>query len=120
MALWSAWLVAVLALVAAAYAGWLMVRNRPVDNPLFYLASVLEVALVAQLVGGCIALAQTSRAVEGITFVGYLLTCVVIPPVAIVWGVAEKSRWGTAVVLVAMLTIAVLVLRLVQLWSGHV
>ncbi|KAA1419814.1 hypothetical protein FE697_018070 [Mumia zhuanghuii] len=119
MSLWFAWFVALAAVGVAAYAAYLLVRDRPVDNPLFYLASALEVLVLVQLVAGCVALAGTSRDVEGVTFVGYLLTCAVIPPAAVVWGVAEKTRWGTGVVVVGMLTVAVLVARLVQIWGGH-
>ncbi|MGH1563228.1 hypothetical protein [Mumia sp. DW29H23] len=119
MSTWFAWFVALAAVGVAAYAAYLLVRNRPVDNPLFYLAAALEVVLVVQLVAGCVALAATTRDIEGVTFVGYLVTCVLVPPAAIIWGVAEKSRWGTGVVVVGMLTVAVLVARLVQLWSGH-
>ncbi len=119
MALWFAWFVALAAVAVAGYAAYLLARNRPVDNPLFYAASALELLLVVQTVAGCVALASTDRDIEGVTFVGYLLTCVLIPPAAVLWGVSEKSRWGTGVVVVGMLTVAVLVARLVQLWSGH-
>ncbi|MDD9350569.1 hypothetical protein, partial [Mumia sp.] len=94
MALWFAWFVALAAVAVAGYAAFLLVRDRPVDNPLFYAAAALEVLVVVQTVAGCVALANTGRDVEGVTFVGYLLTCVLIPPAAVIWGVAEKTRWG--------------------------
>jgi hypothetical protein len=46
------------------------------------------------------------------------VTLVVIPPAAVIWGIAEKSRWGTGVVVVAMLTVAVLCVRVLQIWKG--
>jgi len=112
------WLVLAQCLVISLYAGYLIVRDRPVDDPLFYGAAVLEVALLVQLVAGCVALATTDRDVAGVTFVGYLLTAVVTPPVGVLWGISEKSRWGTGVVVVAMVTVAALQLRIVQLWAG--
>lgn len=111
--------IGLLAMVVAVWAGWLTARDLPVDNALFYAVSVVEVLLVVQLVGGCIALAVTSRPVEGGTFVGYLLTAVLVPPAAVLWGVAEKSRWGTGVLAVGMFTVAVLSLRLLDIWVGH-
>lgn len=114
----TAYTIAIGALVVAAGAAWLMVRRHPVGNPLFYAASVVEVALVAQLVAGCVALARTDRAIEGGTFVSYLVTLVLIPPASILWGVAEKSRWGTGVVVVGMLTVAALCARIVDIWTG--
>lgn len=106
-------------LLVAAWAGWMTVRDRLVDNPLFYAVSVVEVALVAQLVGGCVALARTDREVDGVTFVAYLLTSAVVPPAAVLWGIAEKSRWGVGVVAVGMLTVAALSLRLLDIWVGR-
>jgi hypothetical protein len=113
-----AYAVAILAVVVAAFAAWHTVRRQAFSNPLFYAVAVLEVALVGVLVGGCVALAQTSRDVNGVLFVSYLVTMVVVPPAAVLWGIAEKSRWGTGVVSVALLTVAVLCVRVLQIWEG--
>ena len=110
--------VAIAALFAALFAGWHTLTRRPFGNPLFYAIGVLEVALVALLVGGIAALSMTSRDVDAVLFVSYLVTVVVIPPAAVLWGIAEKSRWGTGVVVVAMLTVAVLCVRLLDIWKG--
>jgi len=115
-----AWTVALLALAVAAHAAWHLMRNQPFSNPLFYSVAVLEIALIVLLIGGVIALSRTDKQVDGVLFISYLVTQVVIPPVAVVWGVAEKSRWGTGVVIVAMLTVAVLCARLHGIWEGTV
>ncbi|WP_375003656.1 hypothetical protein [Aeromicrobium sp. CTD01-1L150] len=109
-----------LSLGGAVLAGWHTWRREPFSNPLFYVLSALEVALLAALVGGCVALAQTSRDVDGVLFVSYLVTVVVIPPAALIWGISEKSRWGTGVVVVALVTVAALVLRVHGIWEGNV
>ena len=111
-------IVAIMAVAVAAFAAWHTFRRKPFSNPLFYAASVLEIALLGMLVAGSIALAATSRDVDGVLFVSYLVTLVVIPPAAVLWGIAEKSRWGTGVVVVAMLTVAVLCVRVLQIWKG--
>ncbi|MGZ5388883.1 MAG: hypothetical protein ACXWDH_02130 [Aeromicrobium sp.] len=111
--------VAVGALLVAGFAALHTGRDLPFSNPLFYTVALLEIALIALLIGGCIALAQTPRDVDGVLFVSYLITVVVIPPAAVVWGIAEKSRWGTGVVVVAMLTVAVLCVRLLGIWQGQ-
>jgi hypothetical protein len=113
-----AWVVLVLCLVVTLYAGYLILRDRPVDDTLFYGAAALEVLLVAQAIGGCVALTTTERDVDGVTFVGYLLTAVIAPPVGVLWGISEKSRWGTGVVIIAMVTVAALQLRIAELWAG--
>jgi hypothetical protein len=113
-----AYVVAIAAVLVAAFAGWHMLRELPFSNPLFYAIAALEILLVALLVGGSIALGSTSRDVDGVLFVSYLVTLVVIPPAAVLWGIAEKSRWGTGVVVVAMLTVSVLCVRLLGIWKG--
>jgi hypothetical protein len=115
-----AWSVGLLALATAVYAGWHTWRDQPFSNPLFYAVSALELVLLAVLVGGSIALARTDRDVDGVLFVSYLVTVVVVPPAAVLWGIAEKSRWGTGVVVVAMLTVSVLSARLLGIWEGTV
>jgi H+/gluconate symporter-like permease len=110
--------IAILGVLVAAFAGWHVVTRRPFGNPLFYAVSALEIVLLVLLVGGSIALGRTSRDVDGVLFISYLLTMVVIPPAAVLWGIAEKSRWGTGVVVVAMLTVAVLSIRLLGIWKG--
>lgn len=110
--------VLVLAVAVAAFAAWHLWRDLAFSNPLFYAVIVLELVLIAVLVGGIVALSTTSRDVEGGLFISYLATMVVIPPAAVLWGIAEKSRWGSGVVVVAMLSVAVLSLRTLQIWKG--
>ncbi|MDQ3158108.1 MAG: hypothetical protein M3Q98_15555 [Actinomycetota bacterium] len=114
-----AYAVAIGALLVAGFAALHTARNQLFSNPLFYAVALLEIALVALLVGGCIALGTTSRGVDGVLFVSYLVTVVIIPPAAVLWGIAEKSRWGTGVVVVAMLSISVLCVRLLGIWQGQ-
>lgn len=113
-----AYAVAALATAVALFAAWHTVRDRPFGNPLFYAVGLLELLLLVVLVGALVALARTSRDVDAGLFVPYLLTVVVIPPAAVLWGIAEKSRWGTGVVVVALLTVAVLMVRVLQIWQG--
>lgn len=115
-----AWVAGLAALAAAGFAGWHTVRDRPFSNPLFYAVGVLEAGLVGTLVGGSIALAVTDRDVDGVLFVSYLVTVVVIPPAAVLWGIAEKSRWGTGVVVVALVTVAAMIGRVHGIWEGTV
>jgi hypothetical protein len=113
-----AWLVAACGLVVAGRAGWLVVRARRVDDAQFYLVAAAELVLVIVTLGGLIALARTSRDVDGIVFGSYLVTTSAILPVALLWGVSDDTRWGPGSLLVGGLVVAVLALRLLQLWVG--
>lgn len=115
-----AWVVALVALAIAAYAAWHTARDKSFSNPLFYAIALFELGLIGLLIGGSVALARTDREVDGVLFVSYLVTVVVIPPAAVLWGIAEKSRWGTGVVVVALLSVAVLAARLHGIWEGTV
>ncbi|MGW6930740.1 hypothetical protein ACWGE0_11790 [Lentzea sp. NPDC054927] len=115
----------VLALAGAAYAGLLIALNKallPLTKlswGLVWCLAVLEVGLLVQAVIGIAALLGTERDVERLSFVGYLLGPVVIPPVAVVWSAAERTRWSAGVLVVACLSVPVMTVRLGQIWAGH-
>lgn len=110
--------IAIYALLVAIFAGWHTYRRQDFSNPLFYAVGVLQIVLIGLLIGSSIALSRTTRDVDGVLFVSYLVTMVVIPVAATLWGIAEKSRWGTGVVVVAMLTVSVLSVRCLGIWQG--
>lgn len=72
---------------------------------------VQAVTAIAQMFGG-------DRPEQLATFTGYLLTVVLVPPLAALLSSAERSRWGSVIVTVAALVVAVLVFRLQQVWAG--
>jgi hypothetical protein len=112
----TALLVAALALAAVALVHVALDRS-PGTLPLGALG-VLEVALVAQLVVGVVLLATDDQSTSAVVFVGYLVGILLILPAGVLWSLAERSRSGTAVLVLACLTVAFLVLRLGQLWDA--
>jgi hypothetical protein len=71
---------------------------------------VLVGLVVAKIAGG-------GRPAGGLaTLIGYLIATPVIPVAAGFWGLLERSRWGPAVIAVAGLVVAVLIVRLHQIW----
>lgn len=115
----------VLALVAAAWALVLVVLDKPLTletKPTLGVAGLvvlLEVGLLVQAVIGVVRLVGLDREISGATFVGYLLGPVVVLPLAGFWSIAERSRWGAAVLVVGCLSVPVMIVRLHQVWSGH-
>jgi hypothetical protein len=109
--------VIVAGLVLAGYAGLTTARNRRMEVPLLVAVGVLEV-LVLILVGLVVAkLAGGARPAGGLaTLIGYLIATPVVPVAAGFWGLLERSRWGPAVIAVAGLVVAVLMVRLHQIW----
>lgn len=118
MSTWSFALVLALAAIAAIVLVVDLARDRAAQDSHFIALGVLELVLVAQLVGGGIALARTDREVEGVVFVSYLVTIVLAPVVGAFFSLAERSRVGTSILLLAVATVAGLELRLWDLWTA--
>lgn len=103
----------VLALVTGVYVAF----DRSPDRVLVALLALLEAGLVVQAVVGIAQLIGGSGD-PGVTYVGYLLAVLVILPLGLLWSLGERSRGATAVLIVALLTVAFLVLRLVQIHAA--
>jgi hypothetical protein len=115
----------VLALVCAAWALLLVVLDKPLtlDTGLTLgiagAVVLLELGLLVQAVIGVVKLVGLDREISSATFVGYLIGPVIVLPLAGFWALAERSRWGAAVLVVGCLSVPVMVLRLQQVWAGH-
>ncbi len=107
----------VASLVLALVTGVYVALDRSPDRVLVALLALLEAGLVVQAVVGIAQLVGGSGD-PGITFVGYLLAVLVILPLGLLWSLGERSRGATAVLIVALLTVAFLVLRLVQIHAA--
>jgi uncharacterized membrane protein len=103
-----------LAVATAVY----VVLGRSPDTPLVGAMALLEAALVAQLVVGVVQLVDDDRSTSPVVFVGYLIGILLVLPAGVLWSLAERSRSGTAVLIIACLTVTFLLLRLGQLWHG--
>ena len=95
-----------------------LVQDRAAEDGMFVLLGVTELVLLGQLVGGCVALNGTERDVDGTLFVSYLVGVALVLPIGAFWSLAERTRAGTAVVLLAVLTVAALEVRLDAIWAG--
>lgn len=104
-------------LVVVLWCVGLVILNKPVNDPTLGLLALLELALLVQVVFGIINLVNTDRDVSGATFVGYLIAALLILPLATFWSLAERSRWGTTVVIIGCLVLPVLIVRLNQIWN---
>lgn len=97
-----------------------IIRDRLVNKPILGLLVLIEVGLVAQLVLGIVMVVDDSEGVSVPTYLGYLLGCLVVLPLAAGWSWAERTRGGTAVLLAGLFVVPFLLLRLHDIWSLHV
>ena len=115
---WLEVLVYVIAGTAGVLAVVHLARNRPVEDGMFLLLGIAELLLLVQLVLGSIDLAHTDRDVSGTLFVSYLVGVTLVLPIGAFWSLAERTRAGTGVLLVAVLTVVALQLRLETIWGA--
>jgi hypothetical protein len=80
-----------------------------------------ELLLIAQLaVTTYLVIRGASAATDTVEFYAYIITALLIPPAAVFWALIERnSRWSTVVMAVAALSIAVMLVRMHQIWTGH-
>jgi hypothetical protein len=79
---------------------------------------VLEVALVVQAVAAVIGLARGHHPSEPTTHLAYLVVSLVVLPVAAFQVRGEGGRWAGALTAVALVIVAVLVIRLQTTWRS--
>lgn len=117
MTSWSYGVILALAAVAAVVLLVDLARDRSAQDSHYIAAGVLQVAVLVQLVGGSIALGRTGRDIEGAVFVSYLVTVAFMPIVGALLSLAERSRVGTTILLLAVATVAGLEVRLWDVWG---
>ena len=105
-------------LLSAVWLVVLLVQDRTAPRVLLNLLAVAELALLVHLVLGIVRV--TGDAPAGISeweYIGYLIGVVLFIPAGVVWSSGEKSRGGTAVLLVAVLLVPFMFVRLADIWS---
>ena len=108
--------------IVACVAGLLCVviglaGRRPNDVTLGALV-IVELLLLAQLVIALIAPGLGNHPTGSVPeFAVYLISALLIPPLAVFWALIERTRWSTVVLGVAAFAIAVMVVRMEQIWA---
>lgn len=112
------WAVIVASLAYAAWALVAVVRNQAPREPYVIGAGAVELLILLQAVVAIVMMITDGAPDETATFIGYLLMNLIIVPLGLFWALAEKSRWGTSVLVVAALVVPVLVVRMQQIWDA--
>ncbi len=93
-----------------------LIRNRLIDDPLVLGSVAIEIALLVQLVVGLVRSGSIADGSERATFIAYLFTILVVLPATVWIAIKEKTQWAMGVVLGGAVVVAILVLRLEQIW----
>jgi hypothetical protein len=105
------------ALIVGVWCGITALRNKPTGDPHLYGIAVVEVLLLVQVTIVIVHLAHGDRPAEFATFLAYLILVPFVLPIGFLLSLIERTRWGSVILGIAALTLAVLVLRLQDLWG---
>ena len=79
----------------------------------------IEAGLLIQLLISTVLVIAGERAqTDTVEFFGYLIVAIIVPLAAGFWGLAERSKYSMMVLGAAGLTVAVMLYRMQQLWTG--
>ncbi|CCK31401.1 integral membrane protein [Streptomyces davaonensis JCM 4913] len=109
----------VAALLLAAWCGFAAYRDEPTKDWHFIGMAVVTLLALVQLVVGIVQLARGEEPDQGTTiFVAYLLGAAACIPAAGFMSLAERTKWGSITVAAGAVVLAVLEVRLYDIWGG--
>ena len=108
----------VASLVMAAWALVHLVLNRPMSRALHSSQLAIAALFIVLALGGIVQMIGSDRDFARAEFVGYLVLSPVIPIGSWWWTRGDRTRIGSAIIVVVGLVMPVLVARIQQVWSG--
>jgi hypothetical protein len=105
------------ALVVAIWLAVLIALDRLPGDRAFVALVALELGVAMQLVIGLVRIFGDHPGVNVAAYLGYLVGALLVLPAGFLWSAGERTRSGTAVLVVAVLLLPFLSLRLHDLWS---
>ncbi|MDJ0345017.1 hypothetical protein QMK19_14170 [Streptomyces sp. H10-C2] len=111
--------VSVAALLLAAWCGFAAFRDQPTKDWHFIGMAVVTVLALVQLVIAVVKLSGGERPGQGTAvFVAYVVGAACTIPAAGFMSLTERTRWGSAIVAAGGVILAVLEVRLFDIWGG--
>lgn len=107
--------VAVLAGVFCLIAGF---AGRKPDDYSLGATLLVEILLVIQFIVALLAPVFANHPTGNVLeFYTYLVSALLLPPVAGFWALIERDRWSTVVLGVVALSVAIMLYRMLQIWT---
>lgn len=118
---WFTWLQVWVALIAGLFCLVAGLIGRAPNDYSLGATLLVEVLLVAQLVVAIVAPFVGNPPRGSLPeFYIYLISALLLPPLAAFWALLERNRWATVVLGVLCLAVAVMVYRMFQIWVYQV
>ncbi|MCX5379364.1 hypothetical protein [Streptomyces sp. NBC_00091] len=110
--------IGVAALALAAWCGYAAWRDQPTKDWHFIGMAAVTVLVLAQLVIGLVQLGRGEKPGQGtVIFVAYLLGAFAAVPAAGMLSLTERTKWGSVTVAAGAVVLAVLEVRLYDIWG---
>ena len=94
------------------------IGRKPGQAEIMMSLAVLAGLAVQLLVSTILAISGERAVISTLEYFGYLLVAIIVQVAAGFWALAEKTKWSTVVLGAATLTVAVMLVRMLQIWSG--
>ena len=92
--------------------------RRPGQVEIMMSLAVVAGLAVHLLVSTILAISGERAVISTLEYFGYLLVAIIVQVAAGFWALAEKTKWSTVILGAAALTVAVMLVRMLQIWSG--
>lgn len=81
--------------------------------------AITELGLLIQLVASIVLVTNGAQAKQDtFEFFGYLIVALLVPPAVALWALVERTKWSTVILGAGALTVAVMLVRMHQIWTG--
>lgn len=110
--------VGVLAGALGVWGGVRALRDEPMVGRQIPAIALVEAGLVVQTVVAGAGMAGVASAPDPLLLWGYLITQLILLPVAFGWAFVERTRWSSVVLALGCVVVVVLQVRIWQIWAG--
>lgn len=118
---WFTWVQLAVAVAAGLFCVIRGLVGRAPNDLTLGSAALVELLLVVQVVVALVAPGAGNPPTGSLLeFWVYLVTALLLPPLAIFWALIERNRWSTVIIGVACFAVAVMVYRMNQIWFVQV
>lgn len=115
---WFTWVQLAVAVAAGLLCVGLGLAGRKPTDLSMGATLLVELLLLVQLVVAIVAPLTGNEATGSLLeFYTYLISAILLPLAGGVWALIERSRWSTVILGVVCLSVAVMVYRMLQIWT---
>jgi hypothetical protein len=118
---WFTWLQIGIAAVAGILCIVVGLIGRPPADLTMGATLLVVLLLVGQILVSAVAPALGNLPTGSLLeFWLYLITALLIPPLAIIWGLVDRSRWSTVILGAGSIAVAIMLYRMDAIWFVQV